>query len=322
MKCDIKCAVVGLGVQGKKRLRIAEGCVAASVDPVQPNADFKRIEEVPLGSFDAALVCTPDDAKLEILRYLITNGKHVLVEKPLVLEQKEFLELRTLAEEKKVVCYTAYNHRFEPNIIELRKVFSQQTLGKIHLTKIFYGNGTARDVRNSPWRDTRSGVLTDLGSHLLDMVLYLFHNSSAEVPKMKLTPWSFNSFENKAFDHVSFGIRLQDTLIECEATLLSWRNTFRLDMLGELGSAHIDCLCKWGDSTFVTRKRKLPSGRPEEEIKTVPEGDPTWELEWSFFLELCRQATQERRAITTLDKDIWIDSTLRKLLEDYKAGSR
>ena len=40
----------------------------------------------------------------------------------------------------------------------------------------FYGNGTARDVRNSPWRDQGFGVLPDLGSHLLDMVLFLFGN--------------------------------------------------------------------------------------------------------------------------------------------------
>ena len=33
---------------------------------------------------------------------------------------------------------------------------------------MFYGNGTARLVRDSAWRDQGAGVLPDLGSHLLD----------------------------------------------------------------------------------------------------------------------------------------------------------
>ena len=33
---------------------------------------------------------------------------------------------------------------------------------------MFCGNGTARLVRNSLWRDKGNGVLGDLGSHLID----------------------------------------------------------------------------------------------------------------------------------------------------------
>ena len=43
---------------------------------------------------------------------------------------------------------------------------------------MFYGNGTARLVRDSDWRDQGSGVLHDLGSHLLDTVAYWFGQPS------------------------------------------------------------------------------------------------------------------------------------------------
>jgi predicted dehydrogenase len=72
--------VAGLGVQGRKRLAIAGADVVATVDPVSPEAGYRRIEDVPVGDYDAALVCTPDDAKITLVRYLLALGKLVLVE--------------------------------------------------------------------------------------------------------------------------------------------------------------------------------------------------------------------------------------------------
>ncbi len=92
-----------------------------------------------------------------------------------------------------------------------------------------------------------------------------------------------------------------------EATFLSWRNTFRLDIYGELGSAHIDCLCKWGPSTLITRKRIFPSGRPEEKVETLELADPTWKIEYEFFTQLCHE---ER---SNLENDLWISEKIRQL---------
>ena len=38
----------------------------------------------------------------------------------------------------------------------------------------FYGNGTAINVKNSTWRDVGQGVISDLGSHLIDLSDFLF----------------------------------------------------------------------------------------------------------------------------------------------------
>ncbi len=106
--------VVGLGVQGRKRLAVAGEEAVGSVDPYNPEAHYKRIEDVPLSSYDAALVCTPDEAKIEVLTHLLSNGKHLLVEKPLFADDPaDLLRLKQLAANNRAVCYTAYNHRFE-----------------------------------------------------------------------------------------------------------------------------------------------------------------------------------------------------------------
>ena len=97
----MNCIVVGLGIQGKKRQRIAGNEVVATVDSKLPEATYQRIEDVPLESYEAALCCVPDDPKPQLLQYLLQNGKHVLVEKPLLGKDRgELEELAQLAKKK------------------------------------------------------------------------------------------------------------------------------------------------------------------------------------------------------------------------------
>lgn len=306
MRSDVRLrvVVVGLGVQGVKRASVAGSELVATVDPVHPDALHRLLTDVPLDSFDAALVCTPDAAKLELLRYLLDNGKHVLVEKPLFAEANEELhDLATRARANNVVCYTAYNHRFEPHFVRMKQAIESGRLGKIYSIRMFYGNGTARLVRDSAWRDQGAGVLPDLGSHLLDTVLFWLGQ-----PAAAFESFSANRFENRSFDHVSFGAN-GTPVIQLEVTLLSWRNHFYADVFAELGSAHISSLCKWGPSTFTLRHRELPSGRPDEESVTLVQPDPTWAAEYEHFKALCRSGE------SNTENDIWINTVLNELSE-------
>lgn len=296
--------VVGLGIQGRKRAKFAGADLVATVDPVNPDANFKSLDQIPPADYDAALVCTPDAPKPAIIAGLLQNRKHVLVEKPLLGDANHSLEqLKTLAERNHTACYTAYNHRFEPQILRLKHTLDAGWLGKIYQVKFFYGNGTARDVRNSTWRDTGLGVLPDIGSHLLDWTLMLFGK-----PTVPPQVWAAHRFENRAFDHYHFAFP-GEPVIDYEMTMLSWRNTFRFDLFAENGSAHIDCLCKWGPSIYIERRRVLPSGRPPEIVETKPQGDPTWEAEYAHFLQLCQNPANN------IANDIWIDSVLKELGE-------
>ena len=308
--------VVGLGIQGKKRGAIAGANLVTTVDPINPAAKFKSVRDVPLDSYDAAFVCTPDQVKFEILSYLLSNGKHLLVEKPLLTKDNaEILKLSELSKANRATCYTAYNHRFEPHIVNMKKLIDTGALGQVYLARFFYGNGTARDVKLSQWRDEGMGVLPDLGSHLLDMALFLFGR-----PAAGFEPWSFNRFENRAYDHVMFATQESkpgqkpEPKLEMEATLLSWRNSFSLDVYAEKASAHISCLCKWGPSTLTVRRRVLPSGKPDQDHHTLECADPTWALEYEHFKKLCETGT------SNLDNDLWINRTLNSLGEDSMTG--
>ncbi len=303
----MRIAIVGLGVQGVKRQAIAKGECVATVDTVNANAQYRTIQEVPTNSYDAVLVCTPDTPKFNIMRYALANKKHVLVEKPLWCETKQQLaELAHLARTNEVICYTAYNHRFEPHFVRMKELLDSQQLGRIYHCRMFYGNGTARLVRNSEWRDTGSGVLADLGSHLLDTLHYWF---GEQIKQHHFSITSKRCFENQAPDHVIFADHNSNMTVEAEMTLLSWRNHFTCDIFAEFGSAHISSLCKWGPSAFVQRKRVLPSGRPLEQETVLVQPDPTWELEYTYFKQLCAQSAQHN----DFSVNEWIYTELERL---------
>lgn len=294
--------VVGLGVQGNKRKHFSGSDFIASVDPLNIDANYKTIEEVPLNEYDAVLACIPDEPKYEIIKYCLENKKHVLVEKPLwAIDDQHIIELEQLALKNKVLCYTAYNHRFEPHFIKMRDLIASGELGKIYSCRMFYGNGTARLVRESNWRDQGDGVLPDLGSHLLDTCRFWFGNN---LDSFSLA--SYNRFENQAPDHAVVQSENSLPRINLEMTLCMWKNHFTCDILAEKGTAHIESLCKWGPSIFTHRTRILPSGRPNENIETIVKSDPTWEAEYKYFKELINKGTP-----TDLSTDYWLQKNLR-----------
>jgi predicted dehydrogenase len=229
----------------------------------------------------------------------------VLVEKPLLANRNIDLErLRDLARSTGAACYTAYNHRFEPHLATVKALLETGEIGTVYQARFFYGNGTARDVRNSPWRDRGLGVIGDLASHMLDMVLFFFGT-----PKSQPELWACERFENQACDYFMLGFPGARPMLRIEGTLLSWRNSFFLDVVGERGSIHVTSLCKWGPTTLTVRDRKLPSGKPNERSHTLEQPDPTWAIEYQHFKTMCATGG------TNIENDIWINGVLHGVAE-------
>ena len=304
----MRVVVAGLGVQGHKRRRIAGADFVTDVDPKNPDAKHRRLMDVSPASYDAALLCVPDDAKLALIDYLVDHDKHALVEKPLLGSEFELRNLEAKARARGVFIYTAYNHRFEPHFVRLRDTVRSGVLGRLYHCRMFYGNGTARLVRDSEWRDTGAGVLPDLGSHLLDTLRFWFDGWDGALRLV-----GADRFENRSPDHVVVSARGSVPAVDFEMTLLNWRNHFYCDLLAEKGSAHIRSLCKWGPSEFTLRTRVLPSGRPPEETHTIVAEDPTWQLEYDWFKAACASGRQ-----TDFSNDLYIGRSLTALAADIR----
>src|SRR5260370_8974652 len=65
----MRIVVAGLGAQGHKRRRIAGDDFVAAVDPVNADAQYRSIVDVPLTDYDAVLACIPDEPKTKLLTY-------------------------------------------------------------------------------------------------------------------------------------------------------------------------------------------------------------------------------------------------------------
>ena len=302
--------VIGYGIQGKKRREHCGDDFVCYVDPNIQAANYKWINSVPLDSFDAACVCTPNSEKLKIVRYLIGANKHVLVEKPLwANEQEEIKKLQYIATKNKCVLYTAYNHRFEPALVEAKSLIDSGKLGKIYHCRMFYGNGTAKLVKESPWRDSGIGIFGEIGSHLLDLTQFLF-DGYEWFQNVNLI--SSACFENETPDHIIFEASNNDFAVECEATYCSWKNTFTLDILGEKGSLHVNSFCKWGRSELRWRNRVYPSGVPETKSLYWWHPDPTWDKEYKHFKFMCDSGLY----ISTMQiNDLQINFAINSLVE-------
>ena len=299
----MKAVIVGIGVQGKKRKKILGKEFKYSVDKFK-DADYKSINQVPLNEYNTVFVCVPDKEKLKIVEYCIENKKNILIEKPFLIpniKTKEYIKKKI--KKNKITCYTAYNHRFEPHFKKMKELIESNVLGKIYSCRMFYGNGTAKLVKSSNWRDKNLGILTDLGSHLLDTCLFFF---GKKVKNFKLV--SLRIFENKSPDHAILVSDNSSPKIELEMTYFMWKNYFSCDILAEKGSAHINSLCKWGPAEFTYRKRIYPSGKPMEKRKILIKSDPTWHAELKHFRKLINS-----KKIPNLSKDIWIQKQLHKV---------
>ena len=169
----------------------------------------------------------------------------------------------------------------------MKNCLQKKELGKIYRIRMSYGNGTSGLVKKSIWRDKGSGVILDIGSHLLDTLFFWFKDKKVTITEIK----SF-CFENMSPDNAILFGKVNNVFFELEVSLLNWRNDFVCDVIGEKGSAHIKSLCKWGPSEFIRRKRVLPAGRPKEKIITLTQPDPTWNIEYQYFKNLVKNKTK------------------------------
>jgi scyllo-inositol 2-dehydrogenase (NADP+) len=291
--------VVGYGNIGAKRKQLLGVRCVATVDPYNAAADYRVLEECPLDHYDAVVLSVPNALKIAMLDFLLNRGKHALVEKPLVFpDEATAHSLQHTAEDTGAIWYTSYNFRFEPHIVRLRQLLAARTIGEVYRARLFYGYGTAGNVAGT-WRDDRLGVLQDLGSHLIDLVGFVFGRFGSD-----FVVWERRAHELTGIDHCILATADRRVVIEC--SYLSWKNRWAIEVIGARGALQMDGLTKWGASELTIQRRRLPSGIPEEtrEVATAP--DPTWAADLAHF-EAMVAAGQ-----TSLKNDVWVSRTLQR----------
>lgn len=278
----MKYCIVGFGNIGHKRFNILSDKCLVTVDPdPKTGAHFTDFKNIPLESFKNVILAVPQQLKFEMLEYFLSQGKNCLVEKPLIITSKQGQLLKKLALKNKVIWYTSYNHRFEPNIKSLKKLIDDNFLGEFYHGRFVYSFGNIKD-RIGTWRETEYGVLEEIIPHVFDFIFLFFSYKGTD-----FMPWISRKIESRIYDHFVFSTKDKKIVIEISA--VTWKNVFSIDLFGSKGSLHMKGLNKWGGSELIQRKRILPSGIPQETKLTTGGKDHTWEDDIKYFESLIIQ---------------------------------
>jgi predicted dehydrogenase len=120
----------------------------------------------------AVVNATPNYLHHEIALQALAHRKHILCEKPLSLDTERAAEMLQAAEAAGVVHMTAFTYGYTPALRYMQHLVSSGELGVIRTVRAAYLMALSGHLLG--WRSTKgqagSGVLADIGSHLINMV--------------------------------------------------------------------------------------------------------------------------------------------------------
>jgi predicted dehydrogenase len=134
-------------------------------------------------TIDIVHVCTPNRSHAEISIAALEAGKHVMCEKPMAKTAADARKMVEAAKKSGKKLTIGYQHRHKPASTYLKSVLNRGDLGQI-----YYSKALAIRRRGTPtWGvflneyEQGGGPLIDIGTHSLDLCLYLMDNYK---PKM------------------------------------------------------------------------------------------------------------------------------------------
>ena len=146
------------------------------LDDAHRFTDYKDL--IGCADVDAVEICTPNYLHVPMAIEAVKAGKPVEVEKPLAcnLEQTEALE--EALKENPVPNMMCFSYRFRPATRYAKWIIEKGLIGDIISVDVAYLKSSAFMVgRRLDWRFVKeyagTGVLGDLGVHLIDMTRYL-----------------------------------------------------------------------------------------------------------------------------------------------------
>jgi len=125
---------------------------------------------------ELVVITTPNETHFEYAARALKAGKHVVVEKPFTVNSNEGTELMKIAAETGRILSVYQNRRYVSDFLTIRQILDAGLLGPIHEFEAHYDRYRPA-LRPGAWREVPlpgSGILYDLGPHIIDQALSLF----------------------------------------------------------------------------------------------------------------------------------------------------
>lgn len=186
---EVRVGLIGYGFSGATfqapLIKTVEGMRLAMVSSSKPEVvrrDFpgmavvaEPLELIESDAIDLVVIASTNTTHYPLARQALLAGKHVVVEKPFTVTVQEAAELVDLAQQKKLVLSVFHNRRWDNDFLTLRRIVESGLLGEVLTFESHFDR--YRPAVRQRWREQDlpgSGMLYDLGSHLIDQALVLF----------------------------------------------------------------------------------------------------------------------------------------------------
>ena len=184
----IKVGLLGYGLSGRVfhlplllnnpqfEVVAAAASSAAEILEKLPAARICKAEEIlHMDEVDLVVVATPNLTHAHYCNLALESGKHIVVEKPFTVTSGEGFELAAKARRAQKILAVFHNRRWDSNHLAVKHALAQGMLGRVTYYESQFDR--FRPTVGTKWKENASagsGVLFDLGSHLIDQCLDLF----------------------------------------------------------------------------------------------------------------------------------------------------
>jgi len=151
----------------EKNLKIA----SALFPYYEASKDYQKA--IAQNSVDAVIVATPPDSHFQVAKEALISGKHVFVEKPLVLDLAEGEELCRLASDKNKMIMVGHIMMYHAATRKLREYIQKGELGEVYY--IYTQRVNLGKVRNN------ENALYSFAPHDISLVCYLLDKTPVRV---------------------------------------------------------------------------------------------------------------------------------------------
>lgn len=279
----VRAAVIGLGVgeqhiAGYRAHPEAEVVAVCDIDPDKLAMAAERYPELRRTQdarellldpeIDVVSVASYDDVHFEQIRTALEHGKHVFAEKPLVLYEREAVELaRLLREQPELALSTNLPLRLSPRFVRVRELIAGGELGELFHLEGDYDYGRRQKLTDG-WRGRIPyySVMLGGGIHMVDLLTWM---SGLRIAEVVTAQGSRIATEGTNFHQLDFVTALLRTdagpLIKVNANLGCVSRHFHAVRVYGTGGTFVNGL---GDGTLYR-----PAPPPQEAI-SVPIQDP------------------------------------------------
>ncbi|KAA9327024.1 oxidoreductase [Hymenobacter busanensis] len=128
-------------------------------------------------AIELVVVNTPNDSHVALARQALQAGKHVLIEKPVATSVAEVDALWQLARQMNRHIFAYQNRRWDSDFLQVQQLVESGQLGQL-VEVTFRFDRYKMPLHHKVFKETPelpgSGLLFDLGPHILDQALSLF----------------------------------------------------------------------------------------------------------------------------------------------------